>query len=485
MIRPTRSARAGRMRAVAPFLRMSARGSTPRVVVAQQGWWQGCAEIIFSGESKVDELAWELISSSEFQRLRRIKQLGFSELVFQGATHSRLAHSVGVFNTARDLLRTIERLSSDALDEERRMVCLLAALLHDVGHGPFSHAFESAMKGLGIKKKHEKWTADIILGDTEINSILCDFDPDFPEKITSVITDDDPKDLYAAIVSSQFDADRMDYLRRDRYMCGVATGGFDYRWILENLEIAEIIRYTDGEQEIGNDKIPWFVLNPKARGAAESYLLARYQLYSTIYYHKATRSAEKMLEVFLRLLAEAMRNGDGERVGLPAHHPINNFLSEDGATVSNYLIIDDTSVWSALNFVANGECEKLAELACRILGRKLYKAFDLSSRVDPNRDTGETFVYELREKSSDLGLVYGETLIDDRPRQTGYDWYEWDTPSSLKKVLVRDIERNENIDIAGASEIVRALNDRKFLRVYVPDSESREKVEGLWRERRQ
>jgi HD superfamily phosphohydrolase len=111
--------------------------------------------LIHFGANAFDQLIWSLIQTPEFQRLRRIRQLGFSELVFPGATHTRFAHSLGVFHTARRLTELLrERLGSNDDAEQARLVCC-AALLHDIGHGPFSHAFESALKTAGLHKKHE------------------------------------------------------------------------------------------------------------------------------------------------------------------------------------------------------------------------------------------------------------------------------------------------------------------------------------------
>ena len=121
---------------------------------------------------ELDQLAWRALDSAEFQRLRRIKQLGFSEFVFPGATHSRFAHSVGVFHTARRLSHLISARLGSSFDPSRAEIAQVAALVHDLGHGPFSHSFEDALKALGIKKRHEEWTAEIILGDTEVGKCL-------------------------------------------------------------------------------------------------------------------------------------------------------------------------------------------------------------------------------------------------------------------------------------------------------------------------
>lgn len=116
--------------------------------------------ITFNGSDPFEVLIWRLLNAAEFQRLRRIKQLGFSELVYPGATHTRFAHCVGVFHTARQLISHLERLLGSDFESEKAKVAVCAALLHDLGHGPFSHTFEGVEKANGRKKKHEQWTTD-------------------------------------------------------------------------------------------------------------------------------------------------------------------------------------------------------------------------------------------------------------------------------------------------------------------------------------
>ncbi|WP_295845005.1 HD domain-containing protein [Tardiphaga sp.] len=129
-------------------------------------------DLIPFGKDKFEQMAWKLLELPEFQRLRRIKQLGFSELVFPGASHTRFAHSVGVFHTARQLSERIkDQLGSANFNEDRAQVAMAAALVHDVGHGPFSHAFESAATAFSQDKHHEQWTAEIVSGKTELHPV--------------------------------------------------------------------------------------------------------------------------------------------------------------------------------------------------------------------------------------------------------------------------------------------------------------------------
>jgi HD superfamily phosphohydrolase len=192
-----------------------------------------------------DKLLLSLINTREFQRLRRIKQLGFSETVFPGATHSRFAHSVGVAHIAREFLSRIDVITGKPITKDTKIVVLAAALLHDLGHGPFSHAFEKV-----TRIHHEQRTRQIVLDDsTEVHRTLSNHDKQLPELVAGFWAQDlrkgkMPKYL-AHIVSSQLDADRFDYLMRDSYATGVNYGEFDYRWLLTHLS-----RHRQGQTSV-------------------------------------------------------------------------------------------------------------------------------------------------------------------------------------------------------------------------------------------
>jgi len=193
--------------------------------------------IVFDKDDVIDQTAWALINAREFQRLRRIRQLGFSEIVYPGATHTRFAHSVGVYHTARLLLAIAKRQLAN-FDIPQQQITLLAALLHDLGHGPFSHAFEEVQKARGLRKKHEEWTIEIITSPVcEVHAILAEASgllgiQNLPERVADIIRQETPRHIYDAIVSSQFDADRLDYIRRDRLMSGAQAGAIDFQWLL-------------------------------------------------------------------------------------------------------------------------------------------------------------------------------------------------------------------------------------------------------------
>ena len=166
------------------------------------------------------QVIWDCINAKEFQRLRRIHQLGGTYEVYHTAEHSRFAHSLGVYEVTRRMVEEVSGLKE--LSEEDKVTVMCAALLHDLGHGPFSHAFESI-----TPVAHEIYTQRVILEDTEIHKILLQVSEDFPEKVASIINYTHPNELLNQIISGQLDADRMDYLLRDAYFTGTSYGNFD------------------------------------------------------------------------------------------------------------------------------------------------------------------------------------------------------------------------------------------------------------------
>jgi uncharacterized protein len=223
--------------------------------------------IVFRADVPVHQLAWRLLDTPEFQRLRRIKQLGVSEFVFPNATHSRFAHSIGVFHVARTLVEIIKREIAgigQEFDPERAEVAVIAALLHDLGHGPFSHTFEGVQRSRDLGKRHEQWTADIIRNpEGKIRALLDAYRPGggFCDSVAALVEAEDPVDIYYAVVSSSFDADRLDYLRRDRLMTGTGAGAIDFDWLMEHVRVREIaIEAADAIDESDQDRVPTFCL---------------------------------------------------------------------------------------------------------------------------------------------------------------------------------------------------------------------------------
>lgn len=219
-------------------------------------------------ETKKDRWLLDLLDCPEVQRLRRIHQLNISYLTYSGADHNRLAHSLGVVHLTQQALRHLAKISGeDSQTNHGRAPVLVAALIHDVGHGPFSHLFEPC---LGID--HEEWTKAVLLSpETQVHQILKrHFDHTFPQRVAELIDKDnhDQPPWQKYLLSSQLDMDRLDYLRRDSLFTGAGYGHFDWFRLLNTFEIYE-------DEESGRD-IVWA---EKSLLAVEEYIFSRYYMY--------------------------------------------------------------------------------------------------------------------------------------------------------------------------------------------------------------
>lgn len=305
--------------------------------------------IEFDPSTEFEHTLWRVVQTRPFQRLRRVKQLGFSDLVYPGATHSRLAHSIGVFHTARRLMGVIKK-APGRFEESKAHQALAAALVHDLGHGPFSHAFEALGQRLKLKMADHEDVSDALIRDSEVSEILRTLGSGFANDVADIIKGRGKKNMYQAVVSSQFDADRLDYMQRDRLMTGSHHAAIDFEWLIANLEVGSV---SFGVDETSVGTVDTFVLGPKALYAAEAFVLGLFQLYPTIYFHKTTRGTEKIYTEILARIVTLVRDGFVNKTGLPDNHPIIRFAKspEDFRTVIN---LDDAVVWGGFSSYGRG-----------------------------------------------------------------------------------------------------------------------------------
>jgi HD superfamily phosphohydrolase len=336
--------------------------------------------LIEFGTDQFEHTLWRVIQTVPFQRLRRIRQLGFSEFVFPGATHTRFAHSIGVFHMARQLMRVIERYVDShqrQFKDQQAQHALAAALLHDVGHGMFSHAFEAVGKEFGWPMSRHEEVSRRLIRDSEIAKVLDDeFGNGYAGNVADVIAS--PSNLYGSVVSSQFDADRLDYMQRDRMMTGVQSSGVDPTWLLANLEVAEV---RTGADENSTGMQETLVLGPKARQTAESYVLALFHLYPNVYLHKTTRGAEVIFQTLTRRIVGLHECGRATSCGLPERHPILRFVA-DPTKLDRAMALDDTVFWGALPMLVEADDAEVQRLAVALSERHLTRCIDLRQRVE-------------------------------------------------------------------------------------------------------
>ncbi|CAJ36314.1 HD domain-containing protein [Methanocella arvoryzae] len=289
-----------------------------------------------------------LVNTPIFQRLRRIKQLGDAHLVYPGACHTRFEHSIGVLHVAGQMA---DRLN---LNPDETEIVRYAALLHDVGHGPMSHSFEAVINSVnktsGHKQKvdHEYIGQQIIDNDADITEVIGD-------KRTQVIKllaekKDSPM---KQIISGNVDADRLDYLRRDSYHIGVEYGHYDIDRIL----------YTIKPVRKGSKS--FFTIHEKGKDALENFRMARYLMYTQVYFHHVKLIAEKMMQ---RAVEIAVRDKiiDGDSLTFSNRRFIENYLSYDDYNLFYRIMSSDIKSTSK-------------EIISKIMNRKLYKrGFDRS-----------------------------------------------------------------------------------------------------------
>lgn len=314
--------------------------------------------ITLSGADSVEALLTELIETSAFQRLRRIRQLGPASLTFHGAEMSRFTHSLGVMAVAR---RAFDRLAAryDALQPHRATV-LCAALLHDIGHGPFSHTAEEL-----FGSSHEQWTMAIIENSPEVRPLLDHFSPQLCRAIKQVYTHTHPVPCVWQLVSSQLDCDRIDYLMRDSYFTGASYGRLDLDRILLALD------YDRHSQQL--------VVERKGLAAIEHYLVVRSFMYAQIYNHPKNLTATWVLEQAMNRARELLLRGE-----LDADETVTDWLKGSMTdqplklSLSRYLEGDDVVFTYHIQRWQRHRDSTLADFCDRFLNRRLLKALEVT-----------------------------------------------------------------------------------------------------------
>ena len=302
------------------------------------------------------EVIWNCLDSKEFQRLRRIRQLGGDFQVYPTAEHSRFSHSLGVYEIVRRMVTEVKSLCVE-LTEYEKVCVMLAGLLHDVGHGPFSHAFEHV-----TNHSHEEYTAKIILGNTELNAILRAVSEKLPQDIVSIIQHTHENDILNQIVSGQLDADRMDYLLRDSYFTATSYGQFDLERILRTIRVRKT---AEGRKVI--------VVKYTGIHSVEDYIMARYQMYWQVYYHPVARSYEA---VFIQLFNRLKDIFKGDKDYFEDMKVLVPFLEESEVSVDEYFKLDENSLLYCCALIQDKEDKIAADLARRLQNRNLFEYVD-------------------------------------------------------------------------------------------------------------
>ena len=339
-------------------------GRNKQEVVIRDPLWQNIT---------LEQVAIPVVDSPPFQRLRYVRQLGHAFLVYPGATHTRLEHALGAYGLARRALGGLrERGQLAGFSDADTLLIRLGALLHDIGHYPFSHSLEES----GFTS-HESVAQQLLADSPLCDALVAAGIADPPAAIGALIHGSSDHPL-AGLISGSIDVDKIDYLKRDALMCGVPYGEVDVDRLLTCLTVTEL----DGQRTLG--------VMEKGIAALESLLFAKYQMYRNVYWHHAVRSATAM---FKRLVHEALVDRILEADALPG-------LTDD-ALMHELLAQDRTGLADGLRQ------RRLYKRALELLPSELGMPMPAWLRGDPARLAGAE-----DQLAHDVGLGPAELLID-------------------------------------------------------------------------
>lgn len=388
-----------------------------------------------------DALILQLIDTPHVQRLRNIRQLGVSSLVYPGATHTRFSHALGTAFLIKRVWEHFHTLSPppdlQRILQEQYELLLAAALLHDLGHLPFSHLLEEF-----THIPHEDWTVRIVQAPP-VRSLLVQADPSYPEKIVKLFNRTFQPAFVVKLLSSQLDVDRMEYLLRDSLCTGVTYGYFDVNWLIHSLRLIE----GQGDWELAID---W----RKGLHAAEGYVLARYYMYQQVYHHKTARAADVMVRKILQRASELLRAGRD----IPTTPSLKKLLTDPKTlTLEDHLQLDDIVLLWALRQWQSVQDPVLSHLTQCLWRRQLFKTLEMSLE--------EFMAWEaqLRERVEQSGFNSEYYLVLDRVSDDPYtDRYLWSSREVGENIFLVK-ETGELIELSQASDVIGALRNKTFI----------------------
>lgn len=376
-----------------------------------------------------DELIFDLIQHPWFQRLRRIQQLGLSNLVYPSAVHTRFQHTLGAVHLMGLALEVLRSKGIDITDEEKQAASI-AILLHDIGHGPFSHALENILVPL-----HHEQVSDLMM------KALCHSVDDRIRLALEIFNDQHPKRYLHQLVSGQLDVDRLDYLNRDSFFTGVAEGVIGYDRIIKMLNVKDGL----------------LAIEEKGIYSIEKFIISRRLMYWQVYLHKTVVSAEQMLIQIIRRAKELAQSGES----LFATPALQYFLmrseldlSESSAWLPHFVLLDDSDVYSAIKVWQSHPDTTLSLLCRHLMNRILFKVefqksmFTPSQKEEKRKRVSQNLLNH-KEAIPNYFLLENSTSNSAYSKQTGPIWI------LLKSGELRDIaEASDQLNISVLSEPV-------------------------------
>lgn len=407
------------------------------------------------GYITLNDLEREIVDTSLFQRLRRIRHLGLADYVYPGATHSRFAHSLGALFVMDKISETL--IQQGHLDKDDKQKLRLAALLHDIGHYPFSHVLETVyVKRYGEKAKHDSISAELIR-KTSIGKQISNADFD-PEEISSIL-EKRSRPLFSFLLSSDLDVDKIDYLLRDARNTGVSYGYVDVDRLFRTVTV--------------DDEKARLAILDKGKQAIENFLVSRYHMFSTVYYHKSVAAFELML----KMLGDALL---GESIP--------DFESILKTNEAQYTHFDDYNVWA----IIQKECHTGNKLEpfLKELGKMLCDHRPVKLAFEEPSLSAE----ESKKRKLILRLITKKAQIDLLSKESGIElhWILFAEPPPIEVLLSKEPEETLLIEKEGKfiplreddTSIVHLLTQYTYVspRVYTKDDSYKVKLREAIRE---
>lgn len=349
----------------------------------------------------VDDNLLKVVEHYAFQRLRRISQLGLVSYIYPGATHTRFSHSLGVMHLITRAIEIMER-KGIKFDNEIKLALKFCALVHDVGHGPFSHALEWTILNI----RHEDITKMII--DRIFRNVIGNEIADISIKI---LNNEFEKKFVNELISSQLDMDRLDYIRRDAFYCGVHYGIIDIWRILQTLTITSDYKLA---------------IEEKGKHAVEGYLVARYLMYWSVYFHKTNLSLQAMLSSIFNRLRDLIENNIKIELIRNLEIVIKKGLSDDEG-LNAFLSLEDGDMFYLFKIWLNSKDKVLSDLSRRLLNREIFKVYEEELSISQ--------IENIKSYLINNGFEPKYYLIEKLAVDTAYEPYSISGDSNIRVIL--------------------------------------------------
>jgi len=421
----------------------------------------------------IDKDSWllKLLNCPEVQRLRYINQLGLSQFTYPGASHSIFSHSLGVFHVMTQCLEYLEKDYMNDFGPGDKDALLAAALLHDIGHGPFSHATESFFG------KHEVRSVEIINStESAVNKVLREeVDKNLPAKVAALIAKKSLKGFpdilfwQKSLISSQLDMDRLDYLRRDALCSGAEYGNFDCFRIIHTMQLEK--KVIKGKQE--EILVVW---PDKSKYALEEYIFARFYMYQSVYYHHTTKGFELLLQKILERAKNLASCEDKtfNRHILPTLRPF--LIPGQQPKPNDFLYLTDHILMAQVTLWQNDRDKILSDLAHRLLFRTGLSWTPLQG-TEMELDVDK--IIAVRNYLEKQGKDHNYYFFKDRPKALVYEPYRsvsaTEEQSSVTSIILYDsswpeAKFKEISDVPGLQRLKAITEDKSspIMRYYFP-----------------